>query len=101
MDRVVAYVALVLGASLSLLNFYVSVVRVPLLRACGWSPRWVSGIPLFGSMLLVLSAVLFWRERWAAVTALTLAVLDTGGIHWFFGALTWDLITARNRDRVA
>jgi hypothetical protein len=101
MYRVAAYVTLLLGASLSLLNFYLSFVRVPLLRGCGWSPRWVSGIPLLGSMLLVLSAVLMWRERWAAVTALTLAVLDTGGIHSFFGVLLWDLIATRNRDSVA
>src|SRR4051794_37286374 len=96
-----AYAAFALGASLSLLNFFLSFVRAPLLRAGGRSPRFVSGIPLFGSLLLVVSATLLWSQRRLALSALALAALDTGGIHWFVGVLLWEAVAARIRDRAA
>jgi hypothetical protein len=99
MYTVLAYTALVLGAALSLLNVYLSFVRLPLLRACGRSPRFVSGVPLCGSMLLVVSAALLWPVRWLALSALALAALDTGGIHWFCGVLLWQTLAARTRHR--
>jgi hypothetical protein len=99
MYTVFAYRALVLGTALSLLNFYLSFVRVPLLRACGRSPRLVSGFPLCGSMLLVVSAVLLWPARQWALSALAVATLDTGGIHWFCGELLWQTLAARIRHR--
>ncbi len=99
MYTVLAYAALVLGAAISLLNFYLSFVRVPLLRVCGRSPRFVSGIPHCGSMLLVVSAALLWPARLSALSALALAALDTGGIHWFFGVLLWQTLAARIRHR--
>ncbi len=97
MPSFLGYLAFALGASLSLLNFYLSFVRVPLLRLLGRSPRFVSGFPLVGSLLLVVSAALLWSERWLALSALALVVLDTGGLHWFLGVLAWEAATSRSR----
>jgi hypothetical protein len=97
---VVAYLAFALGACVSLLNFYLSWIRAPLFRALGRSPQWVSGLPLIGSLLLAISAALLWQARGLAVTALVLAAIDTGGIHWFLGGLLWQAIGSRQKDHV-
>jgi hypothetical protein len=96
MPTIIGYLAFALGAFLSLLNFYLSFVRVPLRRALGRPSRFVSGFPLVGSLLLVASAVLLWRARWLAFTALAVAALDTGGLHWFLGVLLWGVISGRS-----
>ncbi len=96
MTLILGYLAFALGAFLSLLNFYLSFVRVPLLRALCRPSRWVSGFPLVGSLLLVASAALLWRVRWLALCALGVAALDTGGLHWFLGVLLWMAISGRS-----
>ena len=100
MRSVVADLAFALGAWITLLNCYLSWIRVPLLRALGRSPQWVSGFPIIGSLLLVISATLLWERRGLAVSALTLAAIDTGGIHWFLGGRIWHAITSRHREHV-
>ena len=88
MRLVVAYASFALGAWITLLNVYLSWIRTPLLRSLGRSPRrWVSGFPIIGSALLIGSAILLRRAPWVAVSALTLAALDTGGFHSFLAAL--------------
>lgn len=96
MPTILGYLALALGTFLSLLNFYLSFVRVPLLRALGRPSRFVSGFPLVGSLLLVGSVVLLWRARCWVITALAIAALDTGGLHWFLGVLLWGAISGRS-----
>jgi hypothetical protein len=96
MTAILGYLTFALGAFLSLLNFYLSFVRVPLLRALARPSRFVSGFPLVGSLFLVASAVLLWRARWLAFTALAVAALDTGGLHWFLGVLFWRAISGRS-----
>ncbi len=96
MLTILGYLAFALGAFLSLLNFYLSFVRVPLLRALGRPSGFVSGFPLVGSLLLVTSAVLLWRAWRLAYTALAVAALDTGGLHWFLGVLLWGAISGRS-----
>ncbi len=78
---------LILGGFVSLLNVYLSLLRVPLLRACGQSPRHVSVLPAVGSLLLVTSALLLWGHWRLVGTALVLAAIDTGGLLWAFVAI--------------
>jgi hypothetical protein len=95
MHPVLGYLAFGFGASISLLNFYLSWIRVPLLRGLGRSPRWVSGFPIIGSLLLVISAVLLRDWPRIAFSALALAALDTGGIHCFVGRQLWHALRLR------
>ena len=83
------YGLLAIGGWLCALNFYLSFLRYPFCRLFGQPHHWVSGIPVFGSLLVLpalcflpLSALLFWL-------AVVLAVLDTGGLHWFAGIMFW------------
>ncbi len=97
MREVLIYLFFAVGAWLSLLNFYISFIRMRLLTALGRSPRRVSGFPLFGSVILVIGAVQFWDRRGLALTALAIAALDTGGIHWFLGTLLWMSLASRRK----
>jgi hypothetical protein len=99
MLSILGHAAFALGALISLLNVYLSFIRVPLLRWRGQDQRFVSGVPLVGSFLLVVSAVLLWKVRWLALSALGLATLDTGGLHGFVGTLAWEAIVGRWRGR--
>lgn len=94
-----------IGALLGLTNAYLSFVRYFVHRALGGSKdsyRFVSGIPLFGSLLLwgsiplLPSATLMWL-------AAALSLLDTGGLHWLIGVLWWHgelgpLLRGRSND---
>ena len=87
-----AWIAFVLGALLSLTNFYLSFLRYPLHRLRGLSKesyRWESGIPVFGSLFVGLS--LFGLHSLPAMlpAAITIMVIDTGGIHWFIGIMIY------------
>jgi hypothetical protein len=49
--------------------------------------RPVSGFPLVGSLLVAISLVLLHANTVALSVALVLMLVDTGGIHWFFGSM--------------
>ena len=84
----VTLVLTILGGGIALLNFYLSFVARPLHRLrFGSDPAYVpSGFPLIGFVCLVVAAVLS-PSRALAVVAAALAILDTGGPHWFALAL--------------
>jgi hypothetical protein len=89
--QIVAYTFFALGAIFCTINFYLSFVRYPLCKLCGYEFKYVSGFPLFGSLLLIFpvwyfadSPILFW-------SGITFALLDTGGIHWLIGVMIWRL----------
>ena len=89
--QIVAYVLLVLGGLLCVLNFYLSFLRYPVYRLRGRQSeyRWASGIPLIGSALVVV-ALLILREPFVVVTIGVLtAAIDTGGLHWFIGTMVY------------
>lgn len=82
-------ILLSVGGCITLINVYLSVLRYPLHRARdGGSYRWVSGIPVLGSLLLWISIGLLPSPalRWIAGIV---SVMDTGGIHWFIGTMWW------------
>ncbi len=80
----------VLGALATATNFYLSFLRYPVHRLTGGNREdyhWVSGIPLFGSLFLWISAVClrdFPAFSWAAIV---LSAFDTAGLHWFAGVM--------------
>jgi hypothetical protein len=79
-----------LGGWLCCLNFYLSFLRYPVHRIMGKTKedyRWISGIPLFGSLFVAVSLFQFWRSPWLLALAVVLIVIDTGGLHWFLGTV--------------
>ncbi len=92
-----------LGALVCLVNFYLSFLRYLLHRARGRDPenyRWMSGVPLIGSLLVLISWV-FWLHGIGSqaldVTAGAIALIDTGGIHWFVGTMVVQWIRRMGR----
>jgi hypothetical protein len=83
------YVLFSLGALIAVSNFYLSFLRVPILRLRGRALsdiRHVSVIPVFG-MLIVLGLALAPANRPLSIIALLLTLLDTGNILWFLLAV--------------
>jgi hypothetical protein len=73
---------------LSILNFYLALIR-PRLYAERVGYRNISGIPLFGTLLvLVFCGWLAFGDWRVAVVGLVALALDTGGLPWFLIA-TW------------
>lgn len=93
---ILAYTFFAVGAFVCLLNFYLSFLRNPLYKLFGREYKHVSGIPLFGSLLLII-AVTMLRERplffWSGIT---IALVDTGGLHWFAGIMLWMCLFRRD-----
>jgi hypothetical protein len=92
-----------LGAVVCLVNFYLSWLRYPLHRARGASRetyRWVSGVPLVGSALVIATWALWLRHDHSLlldVASWVLALVDTGGIHWFLLVMASDWFRRRRR----
>lgn len=80
-------ILLALGTFVTLMNVYLSFIRYPI-DATRETYRWVSGLPLVGSLSLWLSIPLLSSVglRWFAAV---LSVFDTGGVHWFVGTMWW------------
>jgi hypothetical protein len=95
--RIAIWVLAAFGALVTALNFYLSFVRVPLYRLQhdGATPRYISGLPLVGSLALWIAAALCGASgAWGWAGALAAAsLLDTGGLHWFALMALWDLRT--------
>lgn len=85
----IGWVLFAVGGIVCVVNGYLSWLRYPLHRFKGGtmeSYRWVSGIPLAGTAL-VLGAWGVWLRSlesvWLNVAAGLLIVADAGGPHWF------------------
>jgi len=91
LHHVVALALFVVGTLITLLNVYLSFIRVPMLRRVSPNqiPRWVSGIPFVGSGALWVSAMLFPSGDWGVPAALAVSLFDTGGVHWFAVSQAW------------
>ena len=83
--RLIVYLLFGIGGFLCLLNFYLSFLRYPLFQLNGKARefRWLSGIPLLGSALVVLSLLILQEPTWLIALGIGLAAVDTGGLHWF------------------
>ena len=85
LGTVVGWLLLILGASISLLNFHLSFTR-PLyhrLRRRQEEYHFISGFPLIGQLLCLLSLPFFPTPSVPQLIAIIAALLDTAGIHWF------------------
>ena len=91
-----AYLLFVVGAFVSLLNFYLSFIRYMICRWQHQEYNHVSGFPLVGSPLLVVSFFCFPSEHAVRWAALIVALFDTGGIHWFCYSMLHEAIRGRN-----
>jgi hypothetical protein len=94
---ILAYTLFAVGAFLCLLNFYLSFLRYPLYRLFGREYQHASGVPLFGSLLLVIAVTLLYERPLLFWSGITLALLDTGGLHWFAGIMLWTYFFHRDR----
>jgi hypothetical protein len=96
------YLAIFLvGGFICVMNFYLSFVRYALSRIVhgrnGY--RHISGFPIIGSLLVVASLLVAHMPRWISLVGLTLAALDTGGIHWFIGVVAWHHIRSADASQ--
>jgi len=90
--HVMCWVFIALGAAVSLVNAHLSFVR-PMLYArrhgrslVGY--RFVSGVPLIGSILAALAVLAAWGHLLVAVLSLLLLLTDTGGVVSLLVALS-------------
>jgi hypothetical protein len=49
--------------------------------------RWVSGLPVVGSLFVAISLLSFWQSPWLLALGIFLILIDTGGLHWFLGTI--------------
>lgn len=87
--QIFAYSLFVIGVLVSLLNFYFSFVLPVIDRLRNRKASFTSGIPLFGSLLLVISFFCFPGDHVLSLPALIIALFDTGGLHWLCGSLLY------------
>jgi hypothetical protein len=59
--------------------------------------KWVSGIPVIGSLFVAISLITYWQTTSIFVTAIILIVMDTGGIHWFLGSILYNNVINKNK----
>ncbi len=95
---ILAYILFALGAFISILNFHLSFVRPAIHQLRGREYRFVSGFPVVGSLLLVISFLAFPADHILRPVALVVAVFDTGGIHWFCIMMAYDLFRGCRRE---
>jgi hypothetical protein len=84
MSPILTYGLFCVGAWLSRLNFYLSFLRPSVHRWRGKDMaeyRFVSGIPVFGSVFLVIAAFSI-QPVGLKIAAIVIAALDTCGLHW-------------------
>ena len=87
----VGFILFAVGAFVTVMNAYLSFIRYPVHLALGGTRetfRWVSGIPLIGSVCLWISIPLL-SSVWLKWCAAALSIFDAGGIHWFLGTMWW------------
>lgn len=90
-----------LGAFFCGLNFYLSFLRVPLLRRKGVPKeqiRNVSGAPLLGSVFVLMGLSAMHVVPGLLPLGIVLILIDTGGPHWLVGTMVFMAIRGRTRS---
>src|SRR4051812_25910506 len=90
-----SYTLFAIGSLICFLNFYLSILRYPVYWALGWKYEWVSGLPVFGSLILLFAAISFHDSPLMFWSGIVMALLDTGGLHWFLGIMLYMLLFPR------
>lgn len=83
----IATVCFAIGAFFSVSNFYLAVLRPIARRLVRRECQFVSVVPIFGSLMLVIAYFLTSPEVPWRPAALVIAAIDLGRIHWFLGML--------------
>lgn len=89
--RMLAFGGLVLGGGIAIINAYLSFVRPAVYRLRHGeteSYRFISGVPIIGSVILMFSPLPLCASLWPSFVAMVLLALDTAGPMWFVIA-TW------------
>ena len=94
---ILAYTLFAVGTLVCFLNFYLSFLRYPLYRLFGREYKHVSGVPLFGSPLLIVAVAILHERPLFFWSGITIALLDTGGLHWFASIMLWMYLFRRDR----
>lgn len=85
---ILASILFAAGTFICCTNFYLSFIRYPLCLFLRREYEFVSGFPVIGQLLIVISIALFPHRASTLLWAgMVLALLDTGGVHWFIWGL--------------
>jgi hypothetical protein len=98
--RDIGYFLFCLGGFICAANFYLSFLRYPmhlLKRVQKADYKWKSGIPLFGSLFVLLSIILLRDVFWILIAGIALIIIDTGGFHWFLGMMFYHQVLRKKR----
>jgi hypothetical protein len=101
--HVLAWCGLAFGGFIAMLNAFLSFGRRLILQFRGIPPeeqRHVSGFPMLGSLVLMLSAIPFFPQVWPSIVVTVLLLLDTGGPLWFLIS-TWHDVSLWTGEGVA
>jgi len=94
---ILAYTLFAVGAFGCLWNYYLSFLRYPLHRLFGREYKHVSGAPLLASYLLMMAVAMLHERPLFLWSGITIALLDTGGLHSFVGIMLWMWLFHRDR----
>jgi hypothetical protein len=87
------------GAFICVVNFYTSWLAYPVHKFIFKRTekfQFSSGFPLLGSLFIVLSLTFYQYSMFVFWAGVTLALLDTGGVHWFVGTLIYQKLIKLN-----
>ncbi len=89
--KIIANIIFCLGGFICCLNFYLSFLHYPLYKILKKTEKykWVSGLPLVGSLFVAISLFLLYQIKWILILGIILISIDTGGIHWFLGTVLY------------
>ncbi|MEQ8765457.1 MAG: hypothetical protein RL885_16125 [Planctomycetota bacterium] len=98
---ILGWIVWIFGAFICVVNFYLTFLRYPIIQAkgkCRDDYRFISGVPLFGSTFVIFAWVFWIRHEGSLlldVATWSLAVFDTGGIHWLLAMEVWQWLEDR------
>ncbi|WP_144394618.1 hypothetical protein [Pleionea sediminis] len=96
----IALILLIAGVLLCINNIYASWLRFPIHKYLKKRPDeefvFVSGIPLFGSLFVVIALLLSSVNVYVYWFSVLLALLDTGGIHWYLVTVLYSTSNEKN-----
>jgi hypothetical protein len=96
--KLAGWIAFSVAVLIACVNFYLSFLRYPLNRLFRRPYKWVSGIPVIGTLCLILSSALLLGSlppRWAIIVVI---LADTGGLPWFAVIMLWAIFFRRKKS---
>ena len=94
----VAHITFWLGGVICLLNFYLSFLRYPIYKLLKKEYKWVSGVPVLGSVFAAVSLLFLYEITWMLISGLVFIAIDMGGLHWFAVFMIYNMIAGTDDD---